>query len=68
MPYLDSPCEKVEALDKARGAKPASDIEVKQLEYNLDLDISETYCNPSIMVRRAWSIIPDECIIHRFPA
>lgn len=32
VPYFNAPSEKVEALDKARGAKPASDIEVKQLQ------------------------------------
>lgn len=34
-------------------------------EYNLDLDIFETYCNPLWWTERAWSIIPDECTIHR---
>lgn len=32
VPYCNSPSEKVEALDKARGAKPASNIEVELLQ------------------------------------
>lgn len=32
VPYCKSPSEKVEALDKARGAKPASIIQVQLLQ------------------------------------
>lgn len=58
MPYLSSPSEKVEALNKARGEKPASDIETNQLRVQPGF---ETYCNPFIRTR---GIIPDNRTIH----